>query len=73
VIQGTVPVVEDADAIPELGILLGVGQEVESLLVGGVGLLQVVLHEVAMAEGTPYLAVVLLKGEHALEVFDGLK
>ena len=72
-IQGAVPVVEDANAIPELRILLGVWEEVERLLVGRVGLLQVVLHEVAVAEGTPYLAVVLLEGEDTLEVLDGLK
>ena len=49
VIQGAIAVVEDADAVPELGILLGIGEEIERLLVGSIRLLEVILHEVTVA------------------------
>ena len=49
------------------------GEEVERLLVGRVGLLELVLHEVAAAERGPYLAVLGLDAERALEVVDGLR
>jgi hypothetical protein len=71
-IQGPIPIVEYADAVPQLGILLWVGEEVQRLLIGRVGLLQVVLHEVAVSKRTPYFSVVLLDSKHALEVVDCL-
>lgn len=47
-------------------------EEVERLLVGGIGLLELVLHEVTAAERGPYFAVLGLDLERALEVLDGL-
>ena len=88
-VQGAIAIVQDADAIPELGILLeqhqppillfeehetylGVWEEIECLLVRGIGLLQVVLHEVAVAQCAPYFAILFLESQHTLKVFDCL-
>lgn len=51
---------------------LGVRKMVECLLIGGVGLLEVVHHEVAVAECAPDLSVVLGDVEHTLEELDRL-
>ena len=47
-VEGTIAIIEYANAIPEFGILLWVWQEVQSLLVSGIRLLEVILHEVAV-------------------------
>lgn len=51
---------------------LWVGKMVEGLLIGSVGLLEVVLHEIAVTEGAPDFAVFLPDVERALEEVDGL-
>ena len=43
------------------------------MLIGLIGLLQFVLHEVTVAERAPYLAVVRLEAEYALEIVDSLE
>jgi hypothetical protein len=60
VVQGAIPVIEYTDTVPQLGILLGVGEEVQRLLISGVSLLQIILHEITMPERAPYFAVVFL-------------
>lgn len=47
VLETAVPVVQDADSVPELG-LLGIRQVIECLLVGRVCLLEIVHHQVAV-------------------------
>lgn len=71
-IERTVAIIENADAVPQLGILFGVGKKVERLLIGRVCLLQVVLHQIAMAKCTPYFTIIFLQREYALKVFNGL-
>lgn len=45
---------------------------IEGLLIGMIGFLQVVHHEVAVAQSTPCLAIVFLNRKDALKVLDGL-
>lgn len=47
-VQGTISIVKYANSIPELWILLWIWEKVKGLLIGRVGLLKVVLHEVTM-------------------------
>jgi hypothetical protein len=72
-----------------VGTYFGVREGVQSVLIGGVGFLQIILHKIAMSwvivrdglgvyeigqtESTPNLPIVLLQGKHALEVFHGLR
>lgn len=51
---------------------LGVAQVVQSLLVGGVGLLQVIHHQVTVTQTAPGLAAGGVQLQDILEVFDGL-
>lgn len=87
-LKGPISVVEDADAVPQFRVLfcslsafvclvpcsiyLWVGQVVQRLLVRPVGLLEVLHHEVAVAQCTPHLAVVGLDAEDACKVVDCL-
>lgn len=48
VVEGAIAVIQDADAVPQLRFL-GVAQVIKGLLVGGVGLLQVIHHQMAVA------------------------
>ena len=68
-LERAVTIVEDADAIPQLG-LLGIGEVVEGLLVGRVGLLQIIQHEVAVAQTAPDLSVVRFALEDLVQVLD---
>lgn len=71
-IQRAISVIEDADAIPELGVFLGAGEVIEGALVGLVGGLELILHQVAVAERAPEIAVGIVDLEGATEVIDGL-
>lgn len=70
-LETAISVVQNTDAIPELG-LLGIREVIKRLLVGRVGLLEVVHHKIAVAEGSPDLAVVLRDVEHPLKETDRL-
>jgi len=48
VIQRTIAVIKDADAIPKLGVFFRIWEEVKGLLVSRVRLLQIILHQIAM-------------------------
>jgi len=43
-IERAVPIVENSDAIPQLGILLWIWEEIESLLISGICFLEIILH-----------------------------
>lgn len=70
VLQRAVAIVQDTNAIPKLR-LFGVRQVVQGLLVGRVGLLQIVHHEVTMAQAAPDLSIRGLDDEDVPEVLDG--
>jgi hypothetical protein len=44
----------------------------ESVLVSIIGGLEFVLHEKAMTEGTPYIAILVVDLDSSIEVFDSL-
>ena len=46
---------------------------IEGILVGLIGGLELILHQVAVTEGTPEVAVGIVDLERATEVFDGLE
>lgn len=71
VIEGTIAVIKDTNAIPQSRIL-GIRQMVKSLLVGRVGFLKVVHHEVAVAQCSPYLSVGAFNVQDPLKIFHGL-
>jgi hypothetical protein len=51
---------------------LGVRKVVKCLLIGGIGILEIVLHKETVAKGAPYVAVLALKAEHTLKIVDSL-
>lgn len=51
---------------------LGIAQVIQSLLVGGIGLLQIIHHQVTMAQTTPGLAAGRVQFQDILKVLDGL-
>lgn len=71
-LEGAIAVVEDADAIPELCVFLWVGEMKEGVLVGLVGGLKLVLHEKAMAERTPNIAILVVNLNCSVKVIDSL-
>jgi hypothetical protein len=48
VLEGAITVVENADPIPQFGVFLGAGQVEEGVLIGCIGGLKFILHEVTM-------------------------
>lgn len=71
VLQGPVPVIQNADAVPQSGHVRIV-QIVERPLVCGVRTLQVVHHEVAVAQETPGVSVLLVDVERSLVILGSL-
>lgn len=72
VLQGAVTVVQDTDSVPQLGHI-GVVQEVESTLVGSVSPLQVVHHEIAVAQEPPCVTVLVVEQKCLLVELGGLQ
>lgn len=71
VLQGAVTVVQDTNSVPQLGHI-GVIQEVEGTLVGSVGPLQVVHHEVTVAQEPPCVTVLVVEQKGLLVELGGL-
>jgi hypothetical protein len=72
VLKGTITIIEDTYAVPQLCILLWTWEMKESVLVSIIGGLKLVLHEKAMTEGTPYIAILVVDLDSAIKVFYGL-
>lgn len=70
-IETAVSIVQNPNAVPKLGVLR-VGEEVERLLVGHIRLLEVILHEVAVAHRGPDVTVIRLQFDDALPMVHGL-
>ncbi len=51
------------------GVYLWVMKVIKRLLVGTVGLLKIVHHQVAVAEASPYLPIVWIELQNAIDVF----
>ena len=62
--------IEDADAVPELGVL-DVVQAIERALVGREGVLEVLDQQVAVAKGGPGRPVLGVDGDHLYVLLDG--
>lgn len=67
VIQGSIPIVQDTDTVPETR-LLWVLEVDKSGLIRRIGILQVIHHEIAMAEAAPCLTVVRVELENPMQV-----
>lgn len=69
-LQATVSIVEDTDAIPQFGFL-GIWQVIQSLLIRRICLLEVVHHEIAMTQTGPDLTIRGLYLEDRPQILDG--
>jgi hypothetical protein len=56
----------------EMSAHLWVRKIIKGLLISGIGVLEIVLHQIAVAQGAPDVAVFALEAEDALKVVDGL-
>lgn len=68
-VQRTIAIIQDTDSIPQLGFL-GVAQVVEGLLVRGVCLLQIIHHEMAVAQAAPSLTIARIQLQNILQVLN---
>lgn len=68
-VQRTVAIIQYSDPIPQLRFLW-VAQVIQGLLVGCVGLLQVIHHQMAVTQAAPCLSIGGIQLENVLKVFN---
>lgn len=72
ILKRSVAFVEYANTIPEIRVLLLEMLCVnERMLIGRIGLGQIVQHQKAVTESAPHVAILLIGTEHAMVTFDG--
>ena len=72
VLERAIAVIENADAVPQLGILLWAMEVEECILISIVCVLKLILHEKAMTERTPYVTILVVDLDSAIKVFNCL-
>jgi hypothetical protein len=70
VLERAIAIVENADAVPKLCILLWTMEMEEGVLISIICTLKLILHEKAMSEGAPYVAVLVVDLNSTIEIFD---
>jgi hypothetical protein len=67
-LERAIPVVKDADAVPQLGVLLGSAEELDRLLIACVCFGEIVDHEIAVPERGPRFAVGIADMQRASKI-----
>jgi hypothetical protein len=73
VLERAIAIVENADPVPKLGVFLGTMEMVECVLISIICILKLILHEKAMSERAPYVAILVVDLDSAIEVFNSLQ
>jgi hypothetical protein len=73
VLERAIAIVENADAVPKLCILLWTMEMEEGVLISIICTLKLILHEKAMSEGAPYVAVLVVDLNSTIEIFNSLQ
>ena len=71
-LKGAIAIVEDTDAVPEFGVFFRAVEMEESVLIGIISRLEFILHQKAMSEGAPYVAVLVVDQDSPIEILDSL-